>query len=499
MKKVIKYIIACLLVCLIANTGKAQNTNPLYFMDNIAERNNINPAFTPNCNFYLDFIFLPNMYMNFGNNNFIFNDFLYNQNGQTSLFLNSQQSIDNFYNSLNPSTEIKFNFGLNILSFGFKVKKHYFTFDMGVNAEAYAYIPRDIFKLALYGAQDPHNINKFDFSTLGVDATLYSKVGLGYMYQINNKWQIGVKAKFLMGYANINTQINKMELGISRQSWTLETDGAIKASLPLHFNTNEDGSLDVSSLSMLGTNELISLLYNSLYCLLLITKVLYGILFIICGTTFFISVSLIFLESLTPSSNKKSTSCTKCSTVLTACTECTDLNTCTACQSGYYLSGGKCHTCGAGTYISGTTCVSCPKDTYNPWSGQYSCTSCPTGATTTGTGATSSSECQTCTDGQSYINGECVTCSEVYGKKCTACDANGCTSAGCDAVAQGGTGWYGGTVYAIATYTSTNNHLTDNKWACAPCWDWWTWCLWCTPKTDGVKCKKCYDGHECHL
>lgn len=262
MKKVIKYIIACLLVCLIANTGKAQNTNTLYFMDNIAERNNINPAFTPNCNFYLDFIFLPNMYMNFGNNNFIFNDFLYNQNGQTSLFLNSQQNIDNFYNSLNPSTEIKFNFGLNILSFGFKVKKHYFTFDMGVNAEAYAYIPRDIFKLALYGAQDPHNINKFDFSTLGVDATLYSKVGLGYMYQINNKWQIGVKAKFLMGYANINTQINKMELGISRQSWTLETDGAIKASLPLHFNTNEDGSLDVSSLSMLGTNELISLLYK---------------------------------------------------------------------------------------------------------------------------------------------------------------------------------------------------------------------------------------------
>jgi hypothetical protein len=200
--------------------------------------------------------------MNFGNNNFIFNDFLYKNNGETSLFFSSQQNIDNFYNSLNPSTEIKFNFGLNILSFGFKVKKHYFTFDMGLNAETYTYIPRDIFKLALYGAQDPHSVNKFDFSTLGIDASLYSKVGLGYMYQINNKWKIGVKAKFLMGYANISTQINKLELGISRQSWTLETDGAIKASLPLLVNTNEDGSLDPSSLNILGTNELISLLYN---------------------------------------------------------------------------------------------------------------------------------------------------------------------------------------------------------------------------------------------
>lgn len=262
MKKTIKYIVALLLIFVTTNIGKAQNTNTLYFMDNIAERNNINPAFTPNCNFYLDFIFLPNLYMNFGNNNFIFNDFLYKNNGETSLFFSSQQNIDNFYNSLNPSTEIKFNFGLNILSFGFKVKKHYFTFDMGLNAETYTYIPRDIFKLALYGAQDPHGVNKFDFSTLGIDASLYSKVGLGYMYQINNKWKIGVKAKFLMGYANISTQINKLELGISRQSWTLETDGAIKASLPLLVNTNEDGSLDPSSLNILGTNELISLLYN---------------------------------------------------------------------------------------------------------------------------------------------------------------------------------------------------------------------------------------------
>ena len=192
-----------------------------------------------------------------------------------------------------------------------------------------------------------------------------------------------------------------------------------------------------------------------------------------------------------------SCACQKCT--ISACTKCNNNGACIACQSGYYLSGGQCYGCGAGKYLSGGTCYACPKDTYNSSYAATSCTNCPSGATTTGTGATSSSECQTCTAGQSYINGECVTCSEVYGEKCTACDSNGCTSAGCNAVAQGGTGWYGGTVYAIATYTSTNNHLTDDKWACAPCWDWWTWCLWCTPKTDGVKCKKCYDGHDCHL
>lgn len=262
MKGSIKYIIICLFAILSINNSKAQNTNTLYFMDNIAERNNMNPAFIPNCNFYLDFIFLPNLYMTFGNNNFIFNDFIYNQNGKPSLFLNSQENIDLFYNSLNPATELKFDFGLNILSFGFKVKKHYFTFDLGVNAEVSTYMPKDIFKLALYGAQDPNNINTFDFSTLGIDATLYSRVGLGYMYKINDKWKIGAKAKFLMGYANINTDINKLHLGISREAWTLETNGTIRASLPINFSSNEDGSIDPSSISMLGNNDLISLLYK---------------------------------------------------------------------------------------------------------------------------------------------------------------------------------------------------------------------------------------------
>lgn len=259
MKSSIKYILVCLFVILSTNNGKAQNTNTLYFMDNIAERNNINPAFTPNCHFYLDFIFLPNYYMNFGNNNFIFKDFIYNQNGEPSLFLNSQDNIKKFYDGMTPSTEINFDFGVNILSFGFKVKKHYFTFDMGLNAEVSTFIPRDIFKLAFYGAQDPDNMNIFDFSTLGIDASLYSKIGLGYMYQINEKWQIGAKAKFLMGYANVSTDIDKLHLGISRKEWTLETKGTVRASLPMNINSS-DGKIE--SLYIHGMSDLLSLLYN---------------------------------------------------------------------------------------------------------------------------------------------------------------------------------------------------------------------------------------------
>ena len=94
MKKSAKYIIASLFVILSINISNAQNTNTLYFMNEIAERNNLNPAFTPSCNFYFDFVFLPNTYFSFGNDNFILRDFIYNQNGKTQSFLNSEESLE---------------------------------------------------------------------------------------------------------------------------------------------------------------------------------------------------------------------------------------------------------------------------------------------------------------------------------------------------------------------------------------------------------------------
>ena len=258
----IKHIIISVLFLTVGVNLTAQNTNTLYFMDNIAERNNINPAFIPNCNFYLDFIFLPNLYFNAGTNNLTFNDLLFMQNGKPVTILSSQRNIDRFYQSLHPTTNANFNLGLNLLSFGFKVKRNYFTFDMGIHADAGIYIPRDVFKLALYGTPNPADINSFDFSSLGIESTLYSKVGIGYMNQINEHWQIGFKAKFLMGYANIDTKINDLQLNASRHEWTLKTNGLIHASLPMKFDTKADGSVDFMSASLYNTNELISLLYN---------------------------------------------------------------------------------------------------------------------------------------------------------------------------------------------------------------------------------------------
>ena len=258
-----KYLIIIYLLAIIPiNSIKAQYANTLYFMTEIAERNNMNPAFTPSCNFYLDFIFLPNAYFSFGNDNFIMRDFIYNQNGKTQTFLSSKESLELFFKNLQPTTTMNFNYNLNILSFGFQVKKSYFTFDLGLNMDVATYLPSDLLKFALYGTPDPNGINTFNLSQLGIDASLYSNAAIGYMYKINKQLTIGAKAKLLMGYANINTSINKLNLNASRQEWSLETDGTINASLPIRFNTLENGNIDFGSIQMNSANELLELLYN---------------------------------------------------------------------------------------------------------------------------------------------------------------------------------------------------------------------------------------------
>ena len=262
MKRTKYLIIICLLAITPINSIKAQYANTLYFMNEIAERNNMNPAFTPSCNFYLDFIFLPNVYFSFGNDNFIMRDFIYNQNGKTQTFLSSKESLELFFKNLQPTTTINFNYNLNILSFGFQVKKSYFTFDLGLNMDVATYLPSDLLKFALYGTPDPNGINTFNLSLLGIDASLYSNAAIGYMYKINKQLTIGAKAKLLMGYANINTSINKLNLNASRQEWSLETDGTINASLPIRFNTLENGNIDFGSIQMNSANELLELLYN---------------------------------------------------------------------------------------------------------------------------------------------------------------------------------------------------------------------------------------------
>ena len=243
-----KLVIAIALTISALCTVNAQ-TNTFYFMDEVPMRNSMNPAFLPNTSFYFDFVFLPNLYLGVGNNSFTMKDFLINQNGQTVTALHPSLNVDDFYNHIKKTTSLDMEFQLNLLSFGFRFKeRNYITFDMDVKLNGATYLPKDLFKLGLYGTPDEYGVNRFDFSQLGVEAALYSEVGVGYMRRINDQWTVGGKLKFLMGYAGVTSKVNTLELNASQDAWTVNADANVHASLPLTYQMRGD-TIDMNTLS----------------------------------------------------------------------------------------------------------------------------------------------------------------------------------------------------------------------------------------------------------
>ena len=234
-----KYIFLGLIMCIAANVSA--QTNTFYFMDEVPTRNAMNPAFMPNTKFYLDV--LPSFYFEGGTNAFAVRDFLLkNKDKEWVTALHPSQSAYKLYNRIPKTSEIGANVGLNIINFGFRVKeKNYFTFDFGVKANAAAYLPKDLFKLVLFGTPDEDGINSFKLKNLGINATVYGEFGVGYTRQLTEKITVGGKLKGLVGVAGAYTKFKKFNLNASKEQWEFEGQGNAYLITPniLSWNENE--------------------------------------------------------------------------------------------------------------------------------------------------------------------------------------------------------------------------------------------------------------------
>ena len=213
----------------------SQQVNTLYFMENAPVRNFLNPAFQPIKNFYISLPVIGFTQFNVGNNSLSINDIIYNYNGQTISFLHPNGDLNRFYNTLKPTTIIRTDLQTNLLSFGFRNKSSFWNFSLTEKVDGYVGIPKDLFKLSLFGTTSIDN-NTFDLSTLQTDVTVYTEAGIGYSKHINNKLLLGVKVKFLMGSANISNSNNEIAMHLGLGQWNLKGSGSANVSSPARID-----------------------------------------------------------------------------------------------------------------------------------------------------------------------------------------------------------------------------------------------------------------------
>lgn len=238
MKKNIKYILLVFICFCLSNLNvKSQQVNTLYFMDNVPVRHYLNPAFQPYSNFYLGMPILGFTQFGVGNNSLTLKDFVYNKNGQTISFLHPTGSKDNFYNAFRPTSLIGADIQLNLIDFGLRIGSTYWSFSLTEKMESKFGVPKDFMKLLLYGTPEMEN-NVYDLKTFGVNASAYTEAAFGFSKNINDKWSVGAKLKFLYGNANISMSNQNLMLNAGIEEWTLYGAGKMNYAGAIDLNGN---------------------------------------------------------------------------------------------------------------------------------------------------------------------------------------------------------------------------------------------------------------------
>ncbi|MCQ2960111.1 MAG: DUF5723 family protein [Bacteroidales bacterium] len=235
-------------------TLSAQVNSTMYFMDRVPQSSTINPAQAPDCKFYMGGLLVPicgqlpppitlavNLPIDY--NDVIF----YGQgNYMDSLItpLHPTANFDDFLKKLSKVNYISTDLQLSLLNFGFKAgKKSFITFDLSEKMFANVGLPRSLFDFAAHGNDV---VRTADFTGLGVNAMYYHQLSLGFQKNFSKTFSAGLRAKLLVGVANVRTASSKIVLSTAEKTnyLNVQSEYVVNTNIPLEVSLDDEGYVD---------------------------------------------------------------------------------------------------------------------------------------------------------------------------------------------------------------------------------------------------------------
>jgi len=244
MRLIYKIIFSLVLLLGTGLQAWAQNQNSLYFMNGIPQANRINPARQLDCGFYIGIPILSTLSTQITSDPLAYEDVIYPHPTEDSLitFLHPLGNQEAFLDKLKPLNVVLTDTRTSVLSIGFNTGAGFFSLDLTTRAEANLYLPRDLARLVLEGADEGEVYN---MDGMGPDLTGFDEIAVGWSGAIGSKWQIGVRGKALFGFGNVSTTRSELEVSTSEELWNIQADMEINTSLPFaEVIYDEDGMIE---------------------------------------------------------------------------------------------------------------------------------------------------------------------------------------------------------------------------------------------------------------
>lgn len=236
-----KKLYSTLTILLISAVGVfAQNFRTGYFLDGYMYKYQLNPAFQGE----RGFIALPVLggtSVGF-ETNLSMSTFLYPSDGVLKTFLHPDITDEQFMNKIKKSNPISENLDLNLLALGFRAGKTYHTIDFTLRESLNTSLPGDLFRFMKVGGADGNTV--YDMSALSVSLNSYIQAAYGFSFKIKDIASIGVRAKFLLGAANLQTELNELQLSMNQDKWMVNAGGNIIASSMLGAMLQDEAEFD---------------------------------------------------------------------------------------------------------------------------------------------------------------------------------------------------------------------------------------------------------------
>ena len=165
--------------------------------------------------------------------------FLYPRDNKLVTFLHESVPADEFLNKLTPNNTIELDLGIDLISFGFWAWGGQNTFNLALKSNTGAYLPREIFEFLKTG-QEATGVTRYDMSNITATTSNYLELALGHARDITDKLSAGAKIKVLIGPAHAEARIDRMDISMSQNEWTIKQAGHLQATSLLELTTDPE-------------------------------------------------------------------------------------------------------------------------------------------------------------------------------------------------------------------------------------------------------------------
>ena len=240
-----KKILTALLFCVICCTLHAQISNTLYFDKQNYRQHHLNPSFQPQGKLYVGVPLASTIAAGGGNTDLTLTDVFKTKeiNGEQKTLLFFDKNVmasDEFLNAIHGREQLHAAYRVDLFDAGYRINNKVFvSLTVSNKMESSISIPKEFIKFFFEGME---NGEKFDFGLekMAIAATLYSEVAGGVSLKVDENLSLGAKAKFLIGHANVSSNLRNLHLSASENEWQASGNASLRITTPtMEITTTE--------------------------------------------------------------------------------------------------------------------------------------------------------------------------------------------------------------------------------------------------------------------